>query len=422
VSDEPLQIRILSNKNGACDLHVQVVAAAVQATFDRVFHEAVARAQTDPVVRHQFKVPDDQPVDPDTVFAAWGERVHTSMQRSLVDWALLIAKDQLDLPFADEPLATVPQLEPGKPATLRLRCFLVPEIPTSALDGLDIERRETEPDDEAVETTLHQLRRAAAAMAEPDAKRSAQPGDRLVVDLRAELEGGASILDKVFIDLDLAHEPPELVEHLTGATAGTEVSFDLGGIAVNATVQAIHELPLPELDDALAKLYGLESAEKLRVFARASVRERLATDDDDRVLATVTDHICEQVEVPVPETLARRRYALELRKNLVERARLGRPRPELDHNQIEGAFKRTRPVVERLERQALVLAGLVRALGVELEDDEVHAWVRERGSRFGFGSDGIMVRPEQLGVLRRRMLQQRLVEAIRSRTTPGEGT
>jgi trigger factor len=420
---EGLEIQVVSNADGLGELELTAAPDAVQALFDRVFQEAVSTAQRDTGLRLAEKIPPWEPIPDEVVLDRYRPSINRSVETSLVDWCIAAAAEELDLAFADRPIVAIDRIAHGEPVTVRLTCFVVPTIPASALDGLEVAREPIPVDETAIDAAVDELRRTMAIGTRVD--RPAAPRDRVELDLESksgEVRLPLGTFTHGFMDLVEGSPAGAVVDELIGAEAGDIVPFAVRAaddpavaVEVRARVREVQGLELPAADDAFAKQHGADSLDDLRNKLRANLEERLRLIDEGRVLAQVAAHVVERVEIPVPETLARRRFAAELEGLMASQVQRGVAPSPPSESEIEALYERAAPDVREQTRAALVVLGLARQLRLRVPAAQVRAFVLEEAARLGIPrerSTKILQDRVRLEAMRLRLVRSRLVDRL----------
>ena len=238
-----------------------------------------------------------------------------------------------------------------------------PDLTGLTLSGLKIERNLCEISDKDIDTTLDSLRRQRVEWKSIDAE--AKDGNRVTLDFTGSVDGesftggegkampvviGSGSLIPGFESQLIGIKEGEARtltvkfpdDYHADEMAGKEAIFD-----VKATEVA--EEALPEVDEALAKSFGVEGGgiEKFR----EEIRDNLSREASDRTDITVRDAIFQAVlesnEIDVPKALLEQEL-----KMLIETAE--KEQPEITKN--EEAVAMYRKLAERRVSLGLILA------------------------------------------------------------------
>ena len=417
---------------------IEVPAAVVDATYDRVLNRLASRAKIE-----GFR-PGRAPralIEARIGPAALREEVVETMVPEVLQQALV----EKSLDPIDNPDVEVLELERGKPAKLKATVSVMPEV-----DLADATSLRLEPPDHTHEVTDELLQRRLDDLREPMAEitpveREVRVGDIAVIDIEVEADGKvvesetrksteAEVKEGVLL--------PELVEALpgtfTGETREVRVDFpdtysnpELAGkrATIRVTVRGVKEKVLPPLDDALAKSMTNGKQETAEAY-RQAVREELeesarSVEKMEREQAAVTA-LVDASKVEVPRSLVDRELTSELES--LERT-LNRQGLKLDKyleylgKPLDGWMEEHRPDAEARLKTDLVLAEFARREGLEPTDEEVVKYLDEQASQ----DDELRSQLDALRAsrsarryfasrLRRRRVLDRLLEVVPSAT------
>jgi trigger factor len=249
-----------------------------------------------------------------------------------------------------------------------------PEITLPDLASLTVTVDDADVADEDVQTHLDALRERFATTTPAD--RPAAAGDYVTLDLTAT-EDGQPVEDGLASGVSYQIGSGTLVdgldEAITGLTAGESVSFrsQLHGshegreVDITATVSAVKEQQLPELDDDFAQLASeFDTLEELTDDVRTRLRR---TRQLDQVLAArdkALEALLDAVDLPVPEGF----LAAQIEQHFEDGHGDDEHRSEFEAQ------------TRRQIRAQLILDELVKAEGVGVEQDEVTEYLLRRAA------------------------------------------
>jgi trigger factor len=390
---EPLSVETERLPKSQVGMTIEVPAATVDATFDRVLNRLASRAKIE-----GFR-PGKAPralVEARIGPAVLREEVVEAMVAEVVRQAL----DEKSIDPIDNPDVEVLELERGRPAKLKATISVMPEVTLADTTALKVEPPDHthEVTDELLERRLDELR---APMAEiTPVEREVRMGDIAVIDIEVEADGQivesesrksteGEVKDGVLL--------PELVAVLPGTfvdeTREAKVSFpdtysnpQLAGkeATIRVTVRGVKEKVLPPLDDELVKSLTNGKQETVEGY-RQAVREELeesahAVEKMDREQAVVKA-LVDASSVEVPEALVDRELTSEIES--LERS-LNRSGMKLDRyleylgRSIDEWMAAQRPEAEARLKIDLVLAEYARRNGLEPSDEDVDKFLAEQ--------------------------------------------
>ncbi len=276
-----------------------------------------------------------------------------------------------------------------------------PEVKLGQYKGIEIEKREYNVTDDAVDYAMEQERQKLARLVDVD--RPVQNGDTVNLDYSGSVSGikfdggtaeGATleIGSHTFIDgfeeqmigmaigeeKDLNVTFPE--KYHSDALAGAEAVF-------HVKVNGIQVKELPELDDEFAKdVSEYDTLAELRAAKREELEKRAAEDakiaKENAVVAKVVDN----AEVQVPDVMIERqidsilndiRYRLSMQGVSLE-----------DYMKYSGMTMEnfradSRPDAERRVKSQLVIDAVAKAEGIKAEEAEIDVKLDEYVAQFG---------------------------------------
>ncbi len=271
-------------------------------------------------------------------------------------------------------------------ATVEVR----PELDLPDYQGIEVARPPATATEEEVDSQLAELRTRFGTL-EP-VGRNAMEGDHLLIDLSAyrhsEKIEAASANDLLY-EVGSNALVKELDEELKGKRAGDILKVNAvlperfgtpyGGqeISFSMIVKEVHAKRLPSLDDDFAASASeFNTLEELRGELRRQIEEFKGLQSDIEVRKGVVNHLLDQMEVPVPETLVLREL----------RVKLGGLFRDLEKHQVtledylsrqeqtEAELMETyRKVAEREVAIELILEAVAEAEGIQVGSQEVDA-------------------------------------------------
>lgn len=374
---------------------IEVPAAVVDATYDRVLDRLASRAKIE-----GFR-PGRAPralVESRIGPAALREEVVETMVPEVVQQALV--KESID-PI-DNPDVEVLELERGRPARLKATISVMPQVDLADVAKLDVQPPDHthEVTDEMVERRLDDLREPMAEIT--PVEREVRLGDVAVIDIEVEADGTivesetrksteAEVREGVILPELVAVLPGTFTDETREANVHFPDSYSDSQLAgkdalIRVTVRGVKEKMLPPLDDALAKSLTNGKQETAEAY-RQAVREELtesaeALEKMEREQAVVKA-LVDASTVEVPDSLVDRELTSELES--LERT-LNRQGLKLDRyleyvgKTVEGWMEDNRAEAESRIKVDLVLAEFARREGLEPSDEEVIKFLEEQAA------------------------------------------
>ncbi|HEY6758325.1 MAG TPA: trigger factor [Baekduia sp.] len=331
-----------------------------------------------------------------------------------------VGEPDIDLDFANLPAE-------GQPLTFTIEIGVRPTATLGDISTIEVERREPEVDEQAIDEQVEQLRERSARL--DTVEKAAENGDFVVMDFKGSIEGedgerdyfaGGEGRDQL-LELGSGQFIEGFEEQLIGLKAGdekvVEVTFPeeysgaphLAGkpAQFEVTVNEVKAKQLPELDDDFAtEAGGFDTLAELREDLASRMREA----DERRVEAefreAALDKVVEGATVEIPESLVEAR-ARELWEQMLH---------SLSHRGItkdaylriaqkteDEILEEARPDAEQALRREAVLAAVIAAEDIVPSDGDILDALQESAIQQG-------TKPEKL---RKRLADQgRLDELI----------
>ncbi len=205
-----------------------------------------------------------------------------------------------------------------QPFSFRLVVPVRPTVTLGDYRALRFPEEVREITDEDVEHALRHMVEEQTVWKEPDPRRPARAGDRLVVDLVGRV-GEKEIESRKGAEIVVGD--PDLLpgfEALAGAEVGRTVEIpttlpaemedkELAGQAAlyTVTINGLKEPEVPPLDDDFARNYGdgAQTLDELRANLRAKLTETARQQARERVLMQMLDAIVDGATVDMPQVL-----------------------------------------------------------------------------------------------------------------------
>jgi trigger factor len=269
-----------------------------------------------------------------------------------------------------------------------------PEVVPGDLSQVTIVRPLLEPGEAEVDRTLEVMRRQRATF--ESVERGAESGDRLTLDYRGTIDGGAfegSSAQAAAMVLGEGRLLPEFERQLTGMKAGESKTFELrfpddyhGREVAGRTAQfevAVKEVAaprLPEIDADFAKKLGVVDGdlEKMRQEIRDNVEREVRARLKGRVKDQVMQALLDVTRLDAPKALVEAeigRLQALARQDLAARGvavKIDTPMPR-EPFEAQG---------QRRVRLGLILAEIVKAHGLYAKPEQVRAVVEEHAQSY----------------------------------------
>jgi trigger factor len=310
------------------------------------------------------------------------------------------------------PEVDITELADREKLTFTAEVDVRPEITLPAFDGLSVTVDDAVVTDEEVDEQLLSLRERFASLT--PVERAAAPGDFLVLDLQARVEGedvpGGSATDLSY-ELGKDDLLDGLDDAVAGASAGEARTFTTTLLAgefegreadVEVTVKSVNERALPDVDDDFASGVGFESAEALLADVRGRL-ERMkqlqqGVDARDKVL----EALLAQVDVPLPPSVVESEDEFRTEQVKQQLAQAGLTLDlylEQEGKNEEEFAEEVRTGAEQAVKAQLVLDAVADQEEVGVSDAELTELVVRRAQQAGVSPDQYAQQVVQSGQL-----------------------
>ena len=373
---------------------IEVPAALVDATYERVLNRLVSRAKIEGF--RPGRAP-RQLVEARVGPAALREEVVDAIVPEVVQQAL---KERSIDPI-DNPDVEVLELERGRPARLKATISIMPEVTLGDLTKLTAPASTIEVTEEMVHKRLDALREPLAEIT--PVEREARLGDVVVIDVEVEVDGGlvesetrkameAELKDGVLLPELLAVLPGTFVEETREATVKFPDDYSEPRLAgkeatIRVTLRGVKEKVLPALDDAVAAQLSdgkQQTVDEYRAAVRAELEESASAMARLSREQALVKALVESSQVEVPDALVERELATQLES--MERS-LSRQGLKLDRY-LEYLGKTVpqwaadeRPDAEARLKVDLVLDEFAKHESIDPSDDEVDKFLDEQAGK-----------------------------------------
>ena len=266
----------------------------------------------------------------------FGEEVKSDVVEALVPKYFRREAEKQGLMPVSQPRVTDLHIHDSEPLRFKASFEVMPEIPVEGYKELRADKPEIAVNDEEVEQALDNVREQHATFTSVEGRPLAD-GDFAQASLDGRPKDGQATkdanpvhMDEVLVEIGGKNTMPEFTEHLRGASAGAERTFEvnypqdasdkrLAGKTFSYTVKihAIKQKSLPELNDEFAKELGeftsMDAVKReIRENMEAEKRHTAEHEAKDKLVA----ELVKRNEFEVPESLVERQIDLRLERGL----------------------------------------------------------------------------------------------------------
>lgn len=327
---------------------------------------------------------------------------------------------------AGQPAIEPKVFEKGKDLEYIATFEVYPEFEVTGLENIEIERLQAEVADSDIDGMLDILRKQNTRYVKVE--RAAAKDDQVNIDFVGRIDGevfAGGSANGVPVILGSGNMIPGFEEALEGATAGEErvitptfpenyQNAELAGKQAEFTVKinAVEEPAMPELDEQFFTLFGMSEGglQGFRTEVRKNMERELKQALTGKLKAQVMDGLLAQNEIEVPKALIENEN-WRLRSQAVQ--------------QFGGQMKAEQLPADMFAEQAkrrvslgLLIAQLVKQLGIKVDEDRVRNSVEEMASAYQEPQqviDWYYKNERQLEDVRALVLEEQVVEAVLAR-------
>lgn len=282
-----------------------------------------------------------------------------------------------------QPQVEVTEIEDGEKIAFVAEVDIRPDFELPEYKGLAVEVDPLAVTDADVDEQLTLLAKRFGSYTEVE--RAVADGDVLLIDLAATADGKEiEELAQQAMSYEVGEDGlvPGLDEAVMGKSAGDVATFDFTPefgefegtpITVSATVSAVRERVMPELDDDLATVASeFDTLDELKADLRTKLERARLMERGQEAREKVHDQLLDSVDIPLPENL----ISAEVEQHFE------------NHGESDDAH---RAEVESDARKALksqfVMDKIAEAEDVQVGEGELSQWLMMQAPRYGMSPD-----------------------------------
>jgi trigger factor len=219
-------------------------------------------------------------------------------------------KENSDEQIVGQPQVDIIKLAPNNPLIYKITFSVLPEVTLGNYKDFKIKKEKTETTDEEVDKVINNLRDSRAK--EILADREIKEGDKVIADIdvfldNVPIEGGQGKGTAIIIGKD--YLIPGFDKKIIGAKKGESREFSLpypkdhyqanlaGKMVLFRTkIKEIYERQLPEINDELAKNFGLKNVEEMKKNIKDSLEQEKNQKIEQEAEIKIFDKILERAK------------------------------------------------------------------------------------------------------------------------------
>ena len=295
--------------------------------------------------------------------------------------------DKQGLIPVSQPQVTDLLLKDNQPLRFKASFEVMPEIKVEGYKELRADRPTVAVTDEEVEQSLNSLREQHATFTSVEG-RALSDQDYAQVSLDGQPKGGEGKpvhMDEVLVEIAGKNTMPEFTEHLRGASAGDQRSFDvaypedasdqrLAGKSFTYTVKvhSIKQKSLPELNDQFATELGeFKSLEEVRQRIRETTEAERKHAAEHQAKDKLVAELVNRIEFEVPDALVERQVDIRLERGLRALAAQGMKAEEIKKMDLNRLRVGQREQALHEVKASLLLDRIAEEEKIEVSDAEI---------------------------------------------------
>jgi trigger factor len=324
----------------------------------------------------------------------FGEGLKSDVAEALIPKFFRREAEKQGLIPVSQPRVTDLHMHDGEPIRFKASFEVLPEIQVEGYKDLRAEKPEITVTDDEVEQALNSVREQHATyttvegrvLAEGDFAQASMDGKPKDGQDVAEAKANPVHMDDVLIEIGGKNTVPEFTQHLTGASAGDERTFDvsypedisdkrLAGktFVYTVKVNGIKQKTLPELNDDFAKELGeFTSLEQVRKQIRDNMQAERKHDAEREAKDKLVAELVKRNDFEVPESLVDRQIDLRLERGLRALAAQGMKMEDLKKMDLPRLRAGQHDQAVNDVKSSLLLERIADLEKIEVSDQEVN--------------------------------------------------
>ncbi|MCZ8261624.1 MAG: trigger factor [Beijerinckiaceae bacterium] len=367
----------------------------------------------------------------------YGKSVMADVVQTAVNDANKKIVEEHDIRLASEPKinftedqAVIEQVLAGKAdLDFSVDVEVLPKIEIGDHSAIEITREVAEISQEDIDSSIQRMAAANRPYSPRGAKDKAQDGDKLTIDFVGTIDGVAfegGTAEGVDLIIGSGQFIPGFEEQLVGTKKGDQKvvktmfpemyqARELAGKAAEfaVTVQEIQAPGDQEIDDELAKKFGLDDVEKLREAVRASIQEEMTEQTRQKMKRQLLDGLDKIYTFDLPSTMLEEEFSTVWRQLTADMARSGQ---SFGEGEEEKAREEYRAISARRVRLGLVLAEIGAKSNIKIEESEMRDALIARARSFPGQEKQVFEyfskNPEALAQIRAPIFEEKVIDLI----------
>ena len=351
----------------------------------------------------------------------FGEEVKSDVVEALVPKYFRREAEKQGLMPVSQPRVTDLHIHDSEPLRFKASFEVMPEIPVEGYKELRADRPEIVVSEEELEQALDNVREQHATFTSVEGRPLADGDfaqaslDGRPKDAQAAKDANPVRMDEVLVEIGGKNTMPEFTEHLRGASAGEERTFDvnypqdasdkrLAGKTFSYTVKihAIKQKSLPELNDEFAKELGeFTSMDAVKKQIRENMETEKRHTAEHEAKEKLVAELVKRNEFEVPESLVERQIDLRLERGLRALAAQGMKMEDMKKMDLPRLRVGQREQALQDVKSSLLLERIAELEKITVADDELNQEVEALAKQTKQTPEAVRARLTQDGGLDR---------------------
>ncbi|MBQ0821467.1 trigger factor [Microvirga terrae] len=364
--------------------------------------------------------------------------VNEANRKIVEDNGLKLANEpQIQFPESQEEVEKAMEAKGDLAFTVALEVLPVFEL--ADLSDVTVKKPVAEVTDAEITESLERMAKQNRSFEPKDG--AAADGDRVVVDFvgridGTEFEGGKG--EDIRVELGSNTFIPGFEDQLLGLKAGdtklVKVTFPVNYMAAHlagkdaefdVTVKEVEAPGALQIDDEMAKGFGMDSLDKLKDAIRDAIKRDFDTQSRRKVKKDLLDSLDAKYSFELPPTLVEQEFAAVWSQVVGDMKSNNRTFEDEDTTE-DDAKAEYRKIAERRVRLGLVLAQIGEKSDIKISDDEVTQALIERVRQYPGQERQVwefyQKNPQALAEIRAPLFEEKVVDQILSQVKVDEET
>lgn len=354
----------------------------------------------------------------------YGDSIRGEVLESTIQESWQQALTEKELRPAGEPKVEIVTSEEGADLEFKLNVELMPEIDPVDFSTIDLVRRVTKVDDEAIDGALQRIAESRKAFEPVGDGRAARDGDQVVLDFDGKVDGEAFAggeMKDFQLELGAGGFLPGFEEQIVGMKGGDEKKIKvtmpddhandkLQGKDINfeVTLKEVRETKVVAIDDALAEGAGMENLDALKSAIREELEREYAQLSRALLKRELLDRLAEGPEFELPGSMLEAEFEgiWKQLSDARERDTLDDDDKDLSEDDLK---ERYRKIAARRVRLGLMLADVGRTNNITVTQDDLNRAINREASRMP-GQEAMVIEYFQKNAQAKQELQAPIFE------------